>query len=43
MIDFTELGMAAFTDSPYIPVLWAAVVASCLALLGFIIMIFMDK
>ena len=43
MIDFTELGMAALSDSPYVPVLWATVVASCLALLGFIIMIFMDK
>lgn len=43
MIDFTELGMAALTDSPYVPVLWAAVVASCMTLLGFIIMIFMDK
>jgi hypothetical protein len=43
MIDFTELGMAALTDSPYVPVLWAAVVASSLALIGFIIMIFMDK
>jgi hypothetical protein len=43
MIDFTELGMAALSDSPYVPVLWAAVVASSLALIGFIIMIFMDK
>jgi hypothetical protein len=43
MIDFTELGMAALSDSPYVSVLWAAVVASCLTLLGFIIMIFMDK
>ena len=43
MIDFTELGMAALSESPYIPVLWAAVVASCLTLLGFIIMVFMDK
>jgi len=43
MIDFTELGMAALSESPYVPVLWAAVVASCLTLLGFIIMVFMDK
>ena len=43
MIDFTELGMAALSDSPYVPVLWAAVVASSLALIGFIIMIFMDR
>lgn len=43
MIDFTELGMAALSESPYVPVLWGAVVASCLTLLGFIIMIFMDK
>ena len=43
MIDFTELGMAALTDSPYIPVLWAAVVASCLTVLGLLIMVFMDK
>jgi|TARA_R110000796_G_scaffold143079_1_gene259586 hypothetical protein len=43
MIDFTELGMAALTDSPYMSVLWAAVVASCLTVLGLLIMVFMDK